>query len=118
MSNPTQLPKKKSKAGEEYLLVVQRGPNPEMKYTINKDTVTIGRDEANDISIDDIEISRFHARIIRTDGGYSLIDLDSMNGTYISGEQLRKSAMLVDGDRIGVGESVVLSFEKKLPNKL
>lgn len=97
----------------EYCLVVRRGPNPDMVYWLDKDTLTIGRDEQNDIRIDDIEISRFHARVMRTEQGYSLIDMESMNGTYIGGELLEKSHPLTEGDLIGIGESVVLSFEKR-----
>jgi pSer/pThr/pTyr-binding forkhead associated (FHA) protein len=99
----------------EYGLFVRRGPQPDTAYPLNKEVINIGRDESNDITIDDIEISRFHARIIRQEGAYKLIDLDSMNGTYVEGQKLSKAHSLSLGEKIGVGESVLLSFEKWPP---
>lgn len=96
----------------EYGLIVRRGPQPETTYPLNKGVINIGRDESNDITIDDIEISRFHARILRQEGVYRLIDLDSMNGTYVEGKKLAKAHTLSEGEKIGIGESVLLSFEK------
>lgn len=96
----------------EYCLVIYRGPNPETRFPLAKALITIGRDETNDIFIDDAEVSRFHARVILTErGGYELVDLDSMNGCFHNGQRV-KQGMLSAGDRIGVGESVILSFEK------
>ena len=45
---------------------------------------SIGRDEANDIVIEDLSVSRRHARIEETSGGqYIVIDLGSANGCFV-----------------------------------
>jgi len=45
---------------------------------------SIGRDEGNDIVIEDISVSRRHARIEELgDGRYIVIDLGSANGSYV-----------------------------------
>ncbi|MFC1869348.1 FHA domain-containing protein, partial [Thermodesulfobacteriota bacterium] len=44
-------------------------------YTILKDTVSIGRGKDNDISLTDNTVSRNHARIIKSEDEYALIDL-------------------------------------------
>ena len=47
-------------------------------------TLTIGRDQACDIVVDDETVSRRHAELeLCDDGGYRLIYLDSRNGTFV-----------------------------------
>jgi serine/threonine protein kinase len=50
--------------------------------------MTIGRDENNDIVIDDQRASRQHARIEFDGVSYKIIDLDSTNGTFLSNARL------------------------------
>lgn len=73
------------------------------RYTIDKDTVTIGRSRENDICIRDPRISRQHARLIRNRKGLSLEDLGSLNGVYVNGERI-KIRLLRDGDLVTIEE--------------
>jgi pSer/pThr/pTyr-binding forkhead associated (FHA) protein len=97
----------------DFCLVIQRGPNPDSRLPLTPEQFSIGRDETNHLSLNDSEISRFHARVIHTDNGYYLVDMDSMNGTYHNGLRVKK-ALLTPGDRIGIGESIVLVFDVML----
>lgn len=63
---------------------------PIRSFTFNKKDVSIGRDPDSDIFLDNAGISRLHARIERTPGGYRLEDLGSANGTYLNEAQVRK----------------------------
>lgn|SRR5574341_22979 len=94
-----------------YRLVVRRGPQPNQPYPLTRDTVTIGRDITNDIVINDPEVSRHHTRLVRTSGGYTVEDLRSTNGTFVNRQQLTGPRQLVDGDIVGMGETVTLAFE-------
>ncbi len=98
-------------AGARYRLVVRRGPQPNQQYELTRDTVTVGRDITNDIVISDPEVSRHHARLIRGTGGYVIEDLRSTNGTFINRERISSPYQLRDGDLIGMGETVTLSYE-------
>jgi len=51
-------------------------------------------------------ISRRHARLVHVGGAWSIVDLDSTNGTYVNGTELqpRVPASLGDGDRLGFGD--------------
>jgi len=51
-------------------------------------------------------ISRRHARLVRQGSMWSIVDLDSTNGTYVNGTELQPKvpAPLRDGDRIGLGD--------------
>ncbi len=65
--------------------------------------VTIGRNPGNTVRVNNPSISRQHAKVIYENGQCTLVDLDSSNGSYINGNRIR-SQVLVDGDRIRVGE--------------
>jgi hypothetical protein len=90
-----------------FRLVVRRGPQPNQVYELNK----IGRDITNEITVNDPEVSRHHCRLTRGQGGYTLEDLGSTNGTFINGRRLTGAQPLAPGDLIGLGETVTLAYE-------
>jgi len=69
--------------------------------------VTIGREEGNQLRLNDERISRFHAKVQQEDGDVILTDLESTNGTRVNGSpiQIRR---LRAGDQINVGRSLLL----------
>jgi two-component system cell cycle response regulator len=72
--------------------------------------VVLGRSTEADIRLDDEGVSRLHAKIRRrTDGTVEVADLDSTNGTYVNGAQIRHFT-LSDGDRIQIGSVTILQF--------
>lgn len=95
-------------------LVVRRGPQPNQTYELSKDIVALGRDITNDIVINDPEVSRHHCRLTRTPTGYTLEDLGSTNGTFVNGQRLTGVRSLLNGDTIGLGETVTLSYEARI----
>jgi ABC transport system ATP-binding/permease protein len=64
--------------------------------------LTIGRDPANDLVLQDPNVSRFHAELLRHDGHVEMVDLGSRNGTRVGGEPVER-ADLEDGDTVGIG---------------
>lgn len=69
--------------------------------------VSIGREEDNDIQLNDDRVSRFHAKLQDHGGRVILTDLDSTNGTRVNGHPIQMRVMQ-HGDIIGVGRCVVL----------
>lgn len=69
------------------------------------DSLTIGRDPANDLHLDSPAVSRRHARIERVPAGHVLIDLSSTNGTYVNGSRLQPNSgvTLRPGDVVHIG---------------
>ncbi len=98
-----------------FRLVVKTGPNPGVAFDLSKEVTLLGRDVTNDIALGDAEVSRQHARLTRTPGGFVLEDLGSTNGSFVNGERLVAPRVLSAGDLIGVGENVTLSFESTSP---
>ena len=74
------------------------------------DLLRIGRDPANDFVVDDIEVSRNHAKITCNEGVYRIEDLNSTNGTLLNGRKILSPEKLKDGDLINLGETNVFEF--------
>ena len=79
---------------------------------IDKETVTIGRMEDNDVVIDNLSVSRHHARLVQEKDKYLLEDMSSHNGTFINDEKIIKRE-LNEGDNILIGKHI-LTFLKEI----
>jgi Nif-specific regulatory protein len=88
-------------------LVVIEGPARGCVYSLDEREVSIGRSSSNDIAISDISMSRRHSAIRFGQGGYTVRDLDSNNGTFVNDVPI-KERELSHRDRIAVGDSVLL----------
>ena len=62
----------------------------------------IGRTPENQIRLNKPAVSRRHAQIAQSEGGYVLRDLNSENVTYVNGERVKEKP-LGDGDRVQIG---------------
>ncbi len=68
--------------------------------------ITIGKDQSNNIQIDDISVSRFHLQmVIDDDKQVTVIDLSSTNGTYINGQRIYSPTILDKYDILLVGSN-------------
>lgn len=95
-----------SNSPEQHLqIVVHAGPLAGKGFPIGGDTVTFGRDPENDISWDDSQVSRHHAKITRRGDQLVLEDLGSTNGTLINGQPVDRH-VLQPADIISIGTSV------------
>jgi diguanylate cyclase (GGDEF)-like protein len=94
----------------ERFLTVLRGPDPGREYLLQGATHEIGRDPEAEIPIGDPGLSRRHARISSTPQGDFVGDLGSTNGTRVNGRRLEGNHLLVDGDRIELGEKTILRY--------
>ncbi|HOI96194.1 MAG TPA: FHA domain-containing protein [Syntrophobacter fumaroxidans] len=65
--------------------------------------LSIGREKSNDVVIDNLGVSRFHAKIDSVDDRFLLTDLDSKNGTYVN-EAPVTSHWLSHGEVITIGK--------------
>jgi DNA-binding NtrC family response regulator len=68
--------------------------------------ITIGRDQDNDLHIEDVNLSRQHCRILRTKEGIVVEDMHSSNGTYVNGARTQKQ-VLSTGDTILIGVTTI-----------
>lgn len=93
----------KELAPGEACLIVRRGPAAGAKFSLDKDTVTVGRHRESDIFLNDITVSRRHAEVRRDGQAYNVVDLGSLNGTYVNRGRV-DSSPLTSGDELQIGK--------------
>jgi len=86
------------------LVAVDRVDPVPAEYSLMKDEISIGRGEDNDVVIPHASVSRQHARLMRRDGGFELMDLNSTNGSYVDERQIHGSAFVSAGSRLRLGD--------------
>ena len=89
------------------LLVVIRGPNAGSRYLLDRASTTVGRHPDSNVFLDDVTVSRHHARVDREDETFVLHDLGSLNGTYLGDERVDRR-LLRAGDELQVGRYKLL----------
>lgn len=85
---PTQMMVDQPLAGTaDQLVIAEKGKQP---YTrpLDKQVITIGRGEENDLALVASGVSHHHARLERTGSGWQIVDLNSTNGTWLDNSKL------------------------------
>ncbi|MGQ0716335.1 MAG: glycogen accumulation regulator GarA [Pseudonocardiales bacterium] len=85
------------------LLVVKRGPNAGSRFLLDRSTTSAGRHPDSDIFLDDVTVSRRHAEFRREGGEFVVVDVGSLNGTYVNREPV-DTAVLANGDEVQIGK--------------
>ncbi len=93
------------------MLIIQNGQKAGERWLLDSDVVIIGREAGEtDLLLPERQVSRKHAKIERTETGFLLTDLESKNGTFLNGKELREPKILQDGDEIQIALSVKIAF--------
>ena len=85
------------------MLVVKRGPNAGSRFPLHHAVTSAGRDPGSDIFLDDMTVSRRHAEFRSERGELQVVDVGSLNGTYVNGQPV-DSAALANDDEIQMGK--------------
>ena len=67
------------------VLSIIKGPQTGNVFELDQPEVTIGRDPSNTIFLNDMTVSRSHAKILRNAASVLIEDLGSLNGTWVDG---------------------------------
>ncbi len=94
---------------QAYLIVIS-GPHVGRMYKVGEDNITMGRSPQVDLQLNDVGVSRKHARIVHHGENVFVEDLKSANGTYINGRRVTTEYQLQDGDKITLGTTTILKF--------
>ncbi|MDQ2976861.1 MAG: sigma 54-interacting transcriptional regulator [Acidobacteriota bacterium] len=76
-------------------------------FTIEDLPVVIGRETAATLCIADASVSRRHSQIENDEDQFAIVDLDSLNGTFINDVPVKRRR-LQHGDRVRIGDSQFL----------
>lgn len=100
----------KSKAVATPVLTIIKGPQSGNTFVLEGSETTIGRDPKNSIFLNDMTVSRVHAKIAYSHGMAALTDMGSLNGTWVDGA-IVNSAPLHDGSSIQIGTFTMIYHE-------
>lgn len=94
------------------VLTIIKGPQNGNVFELGDSETTLGRDPANSIFLNDMTVSRSHAKIRRLASGTFIEDLGSLNGTWVDGA-IVNSAPLHDGSSIQIGTFTLIYHESR-----
>ena len=63
------------------------------RIALDRDTITIGRDDGKSLVIDHLSVSLRHAELVRKGKLWVVIDLGSSNGTFVEGRKVQENAL-------------------------
>lgn len=92
------------------LMLVLKGTQAGARYLLDSDVITAGRHPRCDIFLDDITVSRHHARFTRRDGQVWVSDENSLNGTYVNKTLIDGEVALRRGDEVQIGKFRMVFF--------
>ena len=90
--------------------LVRGGALKGQRLVVKTPVVNIGRADYNDLVFPDESVSTSHAKLQRREGVWVLVDLDSTNGTFVDGDQVKGETPLAPGANVRFGD-VSMVFE-------
>jgi DNA-binding NtrC family response regulator len=107
-----------ARGGRVRQLRVVHGAADRSVIVLGGEPIVVGREAGPDgLTLDDHEASRRHARFTRragTDGGWSVEDLGSRNGTFVDGARLANPVSLAPGAVVRVGKTLLVYVDAEL----
>jgi pSer/pThr/pTyr-binding forkhead associated (FHA) protein len=97
-------------ASEQPIFIIHDDKHPDREIEMTKELVTIGRGEECDITLNERQISRVHIRVYKENENYYIEDMESKNGTWVNGQQIKGVRRLYDGDEIHLALAVRMQF--------
>lgn len=85
------------------ILIAHRGPSAGSRYLLDQDLTVAGRHPDADIFLDDVTVSRRHAKIEREGAVFFVADQGSMNGTYVDSKRVDRQR-LISGMEVMIGK--------------
>lgn len=98
-----ETPRRSRKIPKE--LVVHPPNGKPTVVSLDSGPLVLGRASQASVQVDDVYVSDEHAEVMPDDGGWSVRDLGSTNGTYLNGAKVTQPTPLASGDQIRVGKT-------------
>lgn len=95
------------------VISIVKGPQSGATFELASTETTLGRDPSNSIFLNDMTVSRAHAKILRSPFGTTIEDLGSLNGTWVDGA-IVNAAPLHDGSSIQIGTFTLVYHESSV----
>jgi pSer/pThr/pTyr-binding forkhead associated (FHA) protein len=96
-----------------YKLIIEDDEGKTTVVPLIRDEITIGRKEGNTIRLTERNVSRKHAKLVKSNGSVYIEDLTSYNGIKVNGDRISGRAPVQEGDRIQIGDyQLALKLDK------
>jgi pSer/pThr/pTyr-binding forkhead associated (FHA) protein len=96
-----------------YKLIIEDDEGKTTVVPLIRDEITIGRKEGNTIRLTERNVSRRHAKLLKSNGTVYIEDLTSYNGIKVNGDRIAGRAPVNEGDRIQIGDyQLALKLDK------
>ncbi len=106
-SETLKVEREKAKAANACVILIRGAPQGK-RYELTKSSSFIGRDASADITVNDQNVSRKHAEIIKEGSTYKVRDNNSTNGTFLNDKQITTEALeLKKEDMIKIGNTIL-----------
>lgn len=105
-----------------FKLVISDDEGKQTVVPLVRDEITVGRKEGNTIRLTERNVSRRHARLIKSNGKFIIEDLQSYNGVHVNGQRIGSETSLDPGDLITIGDYMLAlevdQVEPTLPDRI
>ena len=98
-------PRKSRKIPKE--IVVHPPTGKPVVVPLEHEPITFGRGRSVTVPLEDVYVSDEHAEILPDDGGWSIRDRGSTNGTFLNGAKVTQPTPLAAGDQVRLGKTRV-----------
>lgn len=96
-----------------YKLIIEDDEGKTTVVPLIRDEISIGRKDGNTIRLTERNVSRKHARLLKSNGAVFIEDLQSFNGIKVNGDRIAGRAPIAEGDRIQIGDyQLALKLDK------
>src|SRR3954465_10426021 len=96
-----------------YKLIIEDDEGKTTVVPLIRDEITIGRKEGNTIRLTERNVSRRHAKLLKSSGAIFIEDLQSYNGIKVNGDRIAGRAPIAEGDRVQIGDyQLALKLDK------
>ena len=75
----------------------------DLQFNLRRRLTRIGRNQDNDVWLNNDRVSRYHAEIVREGETFKVVDQQSRNGIWLNGQRVQDSAELKAGDCLRIG---------------
>jgi pilus assembly protein CpaF len=90
-----------------FAVVITEKGGAQRRVEFDKNEITIGRVQGNDIILPKGNVSKRHTRIVLKDDRFIVVDLKSTNGTYVNGRKITSPLVIRPSDKVYIGDFIL-----------
>ena len=90
-----------------FLVTLEEKGGGTEQIEFEKNEITIGRLDGNDIVLAKGNVSKYHSKIVSKDGKCIVVDMKSTNGTFVNGKKIAAPQVVKPSDKIYIGDYII-----------